>query len=207
MTAEAVILAVPSSTAAAILGPFAANVATRVGDIDFRPAATVTVAFRASDVAAVARRFDGTGYVKEASDHGIVGACTWESRRWEGTAPPDGELFRAFLRELPGGGIPGTDADLVAAARADLKAVLGIDAEPLFSQVTRFIPSGLPRYTVGHVERMNALDRELERLPGIFLAGYSYRGSGVADAVRDANRAARHAADWIRTREAGRAPA
>ena len=53
-----------------------------------------------------------------------------------------------------------------------------------------WVPNGLPRYPVGHLARLDAMERLVAHSPGLILAGASYRGSGVTDCVRDGERAA-----------------
>ncbi|MEM0962284.1 MAG: protoporphyrinogen oxidase, partial [Bacteroidota bacterium] len=47
-----------------------------------------------------------------------------------------------------------------------------------------------PRYTLGHPDRLAALDAALERHPGLALAGASLRGVGLPDVIANAEAAA-----------------
>jgi oxygen-dependent protoporphyrinogen oxidase len=40
---------------------------------------------------------------------------------------------------------------------------------------------------VGHLDRMDTIDRDLRTVPGVFVAGSAYRGVGIADCIRQAN--------------------
>jgi oxygen-dependent protoporphyrinogen oxidase len=82
--------------------------------------------------------------------------------------------------------------------RDELRAVHGITAEPSFWRVYRW-PRALPQYTVGHRDRLDRIGICLGRLPGLFLAGASYRGVGIPDCIASAWTAADSAA--VRTRE------
>jgi oxygen-dependent protoporphyrinogen oxidase len=79
---------------------------------------------------------------------------------------------------------------LTELARADLRTTMGVDATPLFVSVTRW-PAAMPQYPPGHLERLEAIERDLQMLPGITLAGAWYRGIGIPDCIRQGAEAAR----------------
>jgi oxygen-dependent protoporphyrinogen oxidase len=82
------------------------------------------------------------------------------------------------------------DEELVAAARADAERTLGISGEPLLVRVARWAGS-MPRYTVGHLARVAAIDEATTAWPAVVLAGSSYRGVGLPDCISGADAAAK----------------
>jgi oxygen-dependent protoporphyrinogen oxidase len=48
----------------------------------------------------------------------------------------------------------------------------------------------MPKYTVGHLDRISVLDRSLSMHPGLHLIGCSYKGIGIGDCVHQAQVAA-----------------
>jgi oxygen-dependent protoporphyrinogen oxidase len=48
----------------------------------------------------------------------------------------------------------------------------------------------MPQYKVGHLDRVTAIENELKKLPGLTLAGNSYRGAGIPDCIRSGETAA-----------------
>ncbi|MBV8304033.1 MAG: protoporphyrinogen oxidase, partial [Acidimicrobiia bacterium] len=89
------------------------------------------------------------------------------------------------------------DVELVARMHAEAAEALGLRTTPVESVVTRW-PDAFPQYDVGHLGRVEAAERALAReLPGVWLAGASYRGVGIASCVRQANEAARAAASRL----------
>jgi oxygen-dependent protoporphyrinogen oxidase len=48
----------------------------------------------------------------------------------------------------------------------------------------------MPQYRVGHLGRVDAIERRAAALPGLQLAGAGYRGVGIADCVRAGEAAA-----------------
>ena len=47
---------------------------------------------------------------------------------------------------------------------------------------------GIPQYEVGHLARMKRIDEAMAAVPGVTLSGNAYRGVGVNDCVREAER-------------------
>ena len=62
-------------------------------------------------------------------------------------------------------------------------------AQPLLARVSRWEGS-MPRYTVGHLERVDAIERALARWPALIACGASYRGIGLPDCVSQGQAAA-----------------
>src|SRR5262249_6909056 len=105
-------------------------------------------------------------------------------------APAGHVLIRFFL----GGALNAEvlhedDASLVTRARLELAEALGVSAEPVLVRVARW-PVSMPQYRVGHLARVEAIERRVGALPGLHLAGAAYRGVGIADCVRSGEAAA-----------------
>jgi len=62
---------------------------------------------------------------------------------------------------------------LLELARAELRDILGIQAEPLWSRIYRW-PRSNPQYDVGHLAHIDALEALCPS--GLYLAGSAYRG-------------------------------
>ena len=89
-------------------------------------------------------------------------------------------------RQLPQ---PDLDRRLVAAlARHDLRLLLGIDAEPVETLVTRW-GGGLPQYAVGHVDRVARIRAAVAAVPGLAVCGASYDGVGIPACIASATKA------------------
>ena len=48
----------------------------------------------------------------------------------------------------------------------------------------------MPQYRVGHLARVDTIERAVAALPGLAVAGAAYRGVGIADCVRSGEAAA-----------------
>ena len=112
------------------------------------------------------------------------------SRKFPGRAPAGHELVRGFV----GGALRPDimaldDAALVETVRRELAELAGIRATPELVRVHRH-PEAMPQYTVGHLDRIAAIESQVMQLPGLALAGAAYRGVGIPDCVRSGEMAA-----------------
>jgi len=179
--ALAVVCTAPAFAAAELLAPIDGTLSGTLAAIPFVSTATVSVAFPRS---AVPAPLAGSGYVSPRLEGGAVVACTWTSNKFPARVPADGVLLRFFVgragREEPAFA---PDDEIRALVRRELEAVHGITAEPALWRIFRW-PRGLAQYTVGHLDRLATIDRRLAALPGLLLAGASYRGVGIPDCIK-----------------------
>jgi protoporphyrinogen/coproporphyrinogen III oxidase len=185
--ADHVILAAEAHVAARLLRYVDPSLAMLLGDIEYAGAATVSLGFRRADVP---HRLDGFGFVVPRSEGKAVLAATFSSVKYPGRAPPGHVLIRCFLGGALNADVLGEDdASLVTRARRELAEALGVTAEPVLARISRW-PASMPQYRVGHLARVDAIERRAVTLPGLHLAGGAYRGVGIADCVRSGEAAA-----------------
>ena len=192
LDADRVIVATESHAAARMLRYVDPTLATLLAEIPYASSATVTLGYRRADVA---HPLDGFGFVVPHAQKRALLACTFSSVKYAGRAPEGDVLLRAFV----GGALNEAvleldDAPLVMRARAELREALGITAAPALARVFRW-PKAMPQYHVGHLARVETIERRAGALPGLDLAGGAYRGVGIADCVRSGEAAAERALD------------
>jgi len=185
--ADAVVMAAPAYAAAELLRPLDAALAGLLGGVDYASSATVTVAYREADVP---HPLDGFGFVVPASEGRALIACSFAHRKYEGRAPAGQALIRVFMggRLAPEVAAWSDDA-LLAAARRELAALLGIEAAPALARIHRH-HRAMPQYDVGHLERVAAMESAAAALGGLALAGSAYRGVGIPDCIHSGEQAA-----------------
>jgi oxygen-dependent protoporphyrinogen oxidase len=113
------------------------------------------------------------------------------SSKWPSRAPEGRVLIRGFL-----GGprdqavLNQSDAALLDLARTQLVALIGIkpEARPRYAKVFRW-ENGMPQYTLGHLDRVDAIEARERAVRGLALAGNAYRGVGVPNALESGERA------------------
>jgi oxygen-dependent protoporphyrinogen oxidase len=187
IAADAVVIALPAPHAGAALREIDPALADEIAGIACSSAAVVNFAFRRADVP---RGLDAFGVVVPEVERRAIVACSFSSVKYEGRAPADAVIVRAFV-----GGVlhperyAQDDPRLVASARAELRSLLGIEAEPRFTRLHRW-PESMPQYAVGHAARAARIRDRAARVAGLAIAGSAYDGVGLADCVRSGEAAA-----------------
>jgi protoporphyrinogen/coproporphyrinogen III oxidase len=185
LAADAVILAAPAFAAAELLAPGWPTLAAGLRQIRYVTTATVSLAYRASDIG---EPLDGYGLVIPRTERRRINAVTITSAKFTHRAPAGAALLRVFVGGSRNPDVPGlADAALLELVRAELRDTLGIRAEPLWCKIYRW-PRSNPQYDVGHFERIDALEAGCPA--GLYLAGSAYRGVGIPDCVRQGEEAA-----------------
>jgi len=185
--ADHLIVAAEAHAAARLLRYVDPSLATLLGEIEYAGAATVSLGFRRADVP---HPLDGFGFVVPRSEDRAILAATFSSVKYPGRAPAGHVLIRCFVGgALNPAVLDDDEAALAARARRELSEALGVSAEPVLVRVARW-PASMPQYRVGHLARVDAIERRFGALPGLHVAGGAYRGVGIADCVRSGEAAA-----------------
>jgi len=190
--ADAVVLAGPARASAAALADLVPAAAAALGGVPHGSTAVVSLAYRADQLTSR----PGHGFLVARDEPLVFGACTWSSAKWSGRAPDGWVLARAFLGERSPALLAGPDDAVAAAVHADLARIAGIAGAPAFSRVARWADA-MPRYTIGHLGRVAALDEAMRALPDVEVAGAAVRGVGVPDCVEQGRAAARRIAAML----------
>lgn len=184
LEADAVLLTLPAPACAPLLAPHDAELSRLLGEIHYAGAATLTLAYRREQVK---HPLDGFGFVVPAVEGLTILGCTFTHVKFAERAPEGIVLLRAFLGDaaIQGKELP----ELAKLVRADLDRLLGLQGEPLFVESWRG-EGVMPHYQVGHLERVEEMERRVAALPGLELAGNAYRGVGIPDSIHSAEDAA-----------------
>lgn len=182
---NALVLAVPAYVASELVNPFASELGEILGTIRYVSSGTVSLGYRKAEVENQ-HDLNGFGFLVPESEGRSISGCTWSSSKLQCRAPDDGVLIRAFV-----GGhgqediISLDDGDLVQVVRREIGDIMGITAEPIVQRIHRW-PQGRPQYDVGHLDRVAKIEALADTIPGLFLTGSAYRGSGIPDCVKEA---------------------
>jgi oxygen-dependent protoporphyrinogen oxidase len=187
---DGVVLAVPAPSARKLLADIAPVASAAYADVEVASMAVVALALppgaqlpeRSGVLLAEGERHaDGTPFTAKA--------FTFSSRKW---AHLDGDpvLVRGSVgRHGESALLQRSDADLLAAVRADLAELTGITVAPVESAVKRW-GGGLPQYGVGHLDLVARIERAVAEVPGLAVAGATLHGVGVPACVATADAAA-----------------
>jgi oxygen-dependent protoporphyrinogen oxidase len=185
---DAVILALPAFASAQIVHELDRALAEELFAIEYASAATVQFIWPRK---AIPHPLDAFGFVVPALEQREVIASTWASVKYDGRAPEDKALIRAFIGGYTGQHlIERSDSELRALALRELADLIGVKAEPEWTLVQRYIRA-MPQYHVGHLERVARIEARERTHPCFALAGNAYRGVGIPDAIKSGEDAAR----------------
>jgi oxygen-dependent protoporphyrinogen oxidase len=192
--ADAVVLALSASVAGGLLTSLDHHVSELLSGIPYTSSMTVSMGF---DERAKAGLPAGFGFLVPRQERRRMLACTFVHAKFDHRAPEGKAMLRCFLggaRDPDALGL--TDAEVIAVVRRELKEIMNFTAEPLFVRVHRW-PASMAQYPVGHRVRVSAIERRLQDLPGLHLAGNAYSGIGISDCIRTGRSAAERALDWV----------
>jgi len=190
---DAVIVALPNYHAGRLFEGLPA--AEFLNRMEYVSVCNVVLAFKRADID---YPFDGSGYVIPRGEDTFITACTWTSVKWLHTAPEDKLVLRCYVgRSGDEGWRDMTEEQIVAGVRRDLNKIMGIDAEPLFAEVTKLHRS-MPQYGVGHLEQVADFRSKMEQdMPGVLVTGAGFMGVGLPDCVRQGREAAEQTVDRL----------
>ncbi len=184
---ERLVLALPAPGSARLLRAVDPPLAEALEAIPHGSATVVTVGLRRE---ALRRPLDAFGLVVPPTEARPVLASTWSSVKWPGRAPKGHELIRVFF-----GGPRGEEAvdwseeRLREEALRFLDGLLGLREEPVLLRIARH-RSRMPRYEVGHLRRVEAIEALVSRHRNLFLVSNALRGVGIPDLCTQAERLA-----------------
>jgi oxygen-dependent protoporphyrinogen oxidase len=177
---RAVVVAVPSYETAQLLDGISTDLDEVAANLDYATVALVTTVFARDAVTTLP---GGTGFLVPPVTGRLVKAATFVSQKWDWVrrSAPDREVLRFSVgRHGDGRGLDLTDGALTESVLSEVGELLGLQAAPEASNVTRWVRS-LPQYPVGH---RRAVARMRAGLPdGLALAGAAWDGVGIPACV------------------------
>ena|SRR5438067_2890261 len=184
---DSLIIATPAHAAAKLLLSAAPELSNKLRSIQYSSSVTLTMGY---DSRVRSSLPPGFGFLVPRSESNRLLAATFVHNKFPQRAPEDRALIRCFLGgsrdeeilQLP-------EDEIIRIARQELREILGLDAEPLFARIYEW-KAAMAQYTVGHLGRLERIDRLRQQIPGLALAGNAYRGIGVPDCVRSGTQAA-----------------
>jgi oxygen-dependent protoporphyrinogen oxidase len=179
---RSVLLAVPAYEAKQIVARLAPEAATALEAIVYPPVASVASCYRRADVV---HPLDGFGFLAPRKESPPILGCLFSSSMFSGRADSSTVLLTTFV-----GGVRSaplalrSEEELAASVTAALQGYLGA-RQPLWQVVTRW-PQAIPQYTLGHLQRIAAVERAEAALPGLRFCANWRGGVSVADCIKSA---------------------
>jgi oxygen-dependent protoporphyrinogen oxidase len=184
---DALVLASPAYAQARMLRELAPAISELLDGIQYPPLAVICLGY---GKAHTGRGMDGFGFlVPSREGRGILGTVA-DSNVFPGRAPDGSTLLRTMVggaRSSHLAGLP--DDQLFDLVQSDLRDIMGITAEPEFASIYRH-EKAITQYLVGHAGRLQAIDEQLAKHPGLVLTGNAFRGVSLNDCVLNAMKTA-----------------
>jgi oxygen-dependent protoporphyrinogen oxidase len=171
---DGVVLCLPGSACASLLGGIAPEAATVLRRIRYASVVLVTFAFGRLSLPE-----GGTGILVPRPFRNVVTAVTFTSRKWPDSSPGDQVIVRASAGSIDDEqAVSLGDDELVARVRDDLQRVAAIEADPTDVLIKRF-PSSFAQYEPGHASRIARARHALAEHRGLAIAGAACDGVGI----------------------------
>ena len=138
----------------------------------------------------MAHALDGFGFLVPKKERRRILGTIFSSTLFGNRCPQGMVLLTTFVGgmrqpELAQQGEPA----IAALVQDELQSLLGVRAPPQRIWVNRW-ERAIPQYTIGHLERVSAIEDTERALPGLFF-GANYRGGiSVADCIKSSRAAA-----------------
>lgn len=178
---DGVIVALPAPAAAHVLRIASPEISDELAAIEYSSSITVGFGY---DREVRQSLPPGFGFLVPRSEGRRLLAATFVHNKFPHRAPEDRALLRCFFAGRNAEDVwPLSDDQIIGIVRNELHQILGLRAEPRFARVYKW-KSAMAQYGVGHLDRLDRIERLRQKMPGLALAGNAYRGIGVPDCVR-----------------------
>lgn len=184
---DGVVIALPAPLAGRTLRGLDAGLAADLEAIRYASSAVVNLAYPRE---AIPHPLDGFGFVVPHVEGRKIIACSFSFMKYARRAPAGFALLRVFVGGALCAGLARLgDEEMTDAVRAELADILGIDSPPSFTEIARY-PDSMPQYELGHLDRLQRIEKRLADHVNLQLAGNAYRGVGIPDCIASGERAA-----------------
>jgi oxygen-dependent protoporphyrinogen oxidase len=184
---DAVIFATSAPCIAGLLGGDNSGLAKELQAISYSSSVTVAMGYGGEVRSSLP---PGFGFLVPRSENKRMLAATFVHNKFPHRAPENRALIRCFLGGTRDPSVLELcDEEILAVVRQELGQILGLAERPRFTRVYRW-RSAMAQYQVGHLARLDRIERLRKQLPGLALAGNGYRGIGVPDCIHSGQQAA-----------------
>jgi oxygen-dependent protoporphyrinogen oxidase len=184
---DAVVLATPANVAGALLEPIDAGLANDLLGVTYSSSVTIALGYYMDQLRHLP---PGFGFLIPRSEGTRMLACTFVHNKFPHRAPPDKGLLRCFLGGARDEAVLSlSDDDLLAQVREELKKIINLNANPIFTRVQRW-RGAMAQYESGHLARVERIEKRVADIQQLAIAGNAFHGIGVPDCIRSGQQAA-----------------
>jgi len=178
---DAVILAVPSYISSRLLAELDNGLSNYLGEIPYSNLAVVCQGYKLADVG---RPLDGFGFLVPHNQNLKILGSIWTSVIFPDQAPEGHALFRTMLGGAKNNSVIDLgEEELARITHDELAGIMKLGGKPVFEKVIIW-DKAIPQYVRGHRQRLECIDKRLNDIGNIFLAGNAYTGIGLNDTIK-----------------------
>ena len=202
LEADAVVLATPTFVSSGLLREMDAGIASVLDSIPYAGLAVVHLGFAYETLDSGPQGF---GFLAPRGEKMRSLGSLWPSDIFVGRAPSGLRLTTTMI-----GGAHDEDAvrlddeELTRIVLDDLRTAMGFVVAPRFKRVVRH-HRAIPQYTLGHLDRVAAIEQALAARPGLEIGGNGMYGLSVNSCIEEAGPLAERILDLLDERAASRA--
>ncbi len=194
LQADAIVIATPAYEAARLVNKFAKVLSTTLSGIPYAPVAVVAEGYRREHVG---HALNGFGFLVPRKEGLRTLGNVWNSSLFPNRAPAGMVLITSFIGGAMDPRILEMSEEQIAnQVRVEIEKVLQISGPPAAQQVW-IHAKALPQYNLGHAERVQAIQGELENHRGIFVTGNYLEGPSIGSCISQGFRTAKSALDHL----------
>lgn len=187
LSVSGVIATTPSHHTASLVQNIDTDLSSHLSSIEYASSAVVIFAYKKEHIS---QNIDGFGFVVPDVEKSDLIACSFSSIKFDGRAPNNQILIRAFL----GGALKPKilelkDNQIIDKAQRELEDILGLKGDPQFSLIKRY-PQAIPQYHLGHLNKIANIQKKLLEYRGLEIAGNAYSGVGIPECIHSGEQAA-----------------
>ncbi|MHB8483056.1 MAG: protoporphyrinogen oxidase [Nitrospiria bacterium] len=178
--ADFVILAAPAYESARLVVDLSPHLSKQLESIVYAPVVIITLGFPKSDLT---KPFPGSGCLIPKKENSSLLGFRVNSNLYPGRAPEGKTVLTCFLGGVRNGKmLQKRDEELVDLTLNELKNLVGVKNRPEFVNIIRH-PRAIPQYDLSHQLKLEAVEKELNQIPGLYLAGNYLKGVSVWDCL------------------------
>lgn len=187
LPASAVVIAVPTNTASAMLGGLSDRFAPLFSRIEYAPVAVVSAVYRREQFKSPPQGF---GFLVPRGEGLHVLGTVFSSALFPGRAPEGMVSLTSFAGGATDPPIcERSEEEITGTVCGEVARVLGITGNPVTTNLQRYARA-LPQYNLGHTQIVKSLEQLAASMPGLFLAGNYLSGPSVGSCIEQADRTA-----------------
>ena len=181
--ARAVVIATPAYAAAGLVNGFSPAAGAALTTIPYPPVAVAVCGYLRD---AIGHPLDGFGVLVPQRERGQTLGTLFSSSLFEHRAPSGKVMLATFVGGTRQPSLARVDeAEIAAIVQAGHAATLGARSVPDFVRIKRW-EQAIPQYTLGHHDRISAVDAAEREFPGVFFCANYRGGVAIGDCVKAA---------------------